>query len=198
VVSDALALPSEVALDQLLLRCLSPWEWPMVHRAVLDSLASLVAWMPWAKDEPVTSEQRQALLARWESDWDSGAGYNYGIFRDDLLIGVCGLFNRIAPGGLEIGYWVGDAFTGQGVATTSARALCELAFSCDPVGHVEIHHDKANVASGRVAEKLGFDKVEERAGLLDAPAKLGIDCVWRMTSARWRSPDMFPLTTPLR
>jgi RimJ/RimL family protein N-acetyltransferase len=65
-----------------------------------------------------------------------------------------------ADGRRFVGYWIGRAFWGRGLAT---QALAEL------VGMVEArplyaHVVKSNVASIRVLEKCGFLKVEEHAG----------------------------------
>jgi ribosomal-protein-serine acetyltransferase len=48
---------------------------------------------------------------------------------------------------------------------------------------VEVVHDAANTASGRVPRRLGFTEVERRArgqGAV-APGEVGIEVVWRLT-----------------
>lgn len=96
---------------------------------------------------------------------------------------------RIAKKGLEIGYWVHPAFTGQGFATRAAQALTTLGLSLPGVSHIEIHHDKANVASGRVPLKLGFELVGERPVEAAAPGETGVHCIWRTTRASWTASD---------
>jgi len=49
----------------------------------------------------------------------------------------------------------------------------------DGVTHVEIHHDVANVRSGRIPEALGFRHVEDRARPPAAPGETGVERVWR-------------------
>ena len=92
---------------------------------------------------------------------------------------------RIGKKGLEIGYWVHPFFTGQGFATRAAQALTTLGLSVRGVSHVEIHHDKANLASGRVPLKLGFELVGERPVEAVAPGETGVHCIWRTDRARW-------------
>jgi ribosomal-protein-serine acetyltransferase len=49
---------------------------------------------------------------------------------------------------------------------------------------VEIHHDAANVASGRIPAKLGYARLGERpaADLQPAaPGEVGTDVVWQFT-----------------
>jgi len=73
---------------------------------------------------------------------------------DDALIGVVGLHG--SGNSLELGYWLGTAHWGHGIATEAAHAVCGFAF--DGIGTPQIvsgyHAD--NPASGRVLAKLGF------------------------------------------
>ena len=80
---------------------------------------------------------------------------------------------RIGPGGLEIGYWVRQAFTRRGLATAAAAALVEQAFRLPGVDRLEIVHDELNVASGGVPRKLGFTEVGRRAHRPAAAAGTG-------------------------
>lgn len=50
---------------------------------------------------------------------------------------------------------------------------------------MEIHHDKANLASRGVPRKLGYRLIGERPDAVDAPAEVGIDCIWRMDRSVW-------------
>jgi len=148
---------------------------PALHEAILESLEHLRPWMPWVGLEPLTLEQRRA--------WLTDTGGANGIFVDDTCVGGTGLHDRIGPGGLEIGYWVRVGWTGRGIATEAARQMVERAFARPDITHVEIHHDKANVASGRVPAKLGFTLVAERPEEITAPGECGISCDWRLQRA---------------
>ncbi len=80
---------------------------------------------------------------------------------DGELVGSSGLHRRIGPGGLEIGYWIHPRHLRRGLATEVARQLTDRAFADPSVDRVEIHHDRANAASGGVPAKLGFELVGE-------------------------------------
>ena len=69
------------------------------------------------------------------------------------LIGSVGL-NRDGDE-VELGFWVGRPFWGQGFATEAARAVVSLAKA---LGHHQLvaSHFVDNPASGRVLRKLGF------------------------------------------
>ena len=79
-----------------------------------------------------------------------------GVFLADEVIGGSGLHRRRGPHGLEIGYWVHIDHTRCGYASEVAAAMTTTAFTIDGIERVEIHHDKANVASAGVPRRLGF------------------------------------------
>ena len=79
--------------------------------AVHESLDHLRPWMPWAADEPTPIEDRRAMLARWERDWQAGDTLSYGMFVDRQVVGGASLMRRIGAGGRAAGL----AFTPYGV-----------------------------------------------------------------------------------
>ena len=99
------------------------------------------------------------------------------------VIGGTGLHPRIGPGALEIGYWVRADRVRRGVATATARLLTIAALGLDGIDRVEIHHDRANLASAAVPRRLGFTFIEERPDEVEAPGEEGIEWVWRASTA---------------
>ncbi len=154
---------------------------PALHVAILESLEELRPWMPWAAAEPLSVSDREALITTmFDRGWDEGTDFTYGMFAGGQVVGGCGLHRRIGPDGLEIGYWVRTTHTGRGVATAAAGLLARAALRMPGVDHVEIHHDKANPASGRVAAKLGFVLRREVPDAVSAPGESGVSCEWRL------------------
>jgi RimJ/RimL family protein N-acetyltransferase len=113
-----------------------------------------------------------------------------------LVVGGAGLIRRISPGGLEIGYWVHRDHTGRGFATAAAGRLTTIGLSLSNVTHIEIHHDKANEASGRVPSKLGYVMVGEEPDEIAAPGETGLSLIWRMERDDWRGTPVSPAKTP--
>jgi len=125
------------------------------------------------------------MLREWERRRLSGQDEFLGVWLDDELVGSCGLHYRIGPGGAEIGCWIHPAHARRGIATEVARQLCERAFADPDVDRVEIHHDRANVASGGVPPKLGFEHVGDTRRAPVAPGEEGVERVWRLSRADW-------------
>ena len=74
---------------------------------------------------------------------------------DGKLIGAVG-YNPNADGSLEIGYWIGRPWWGNGYGTEAAEALMNYCFTELGVARLTCCHFVDNVASARIIKKLGF------------------------------------------
>ena len=189
-------LPERIDGEGIVLRRWLETDADAIAQAVTESLEHLRPWMAWASEEPQTIEQRRALIARWEREWAEGGDAVYGIFVEGAVAGGCGLHRRRGPRTLEIGYWIHRDFTRRGIATAVSRMLTAAAFAVPEIEHVEIHHDKANVASAGVPRRLGFTLVEEQPDERVAPAEIGVDCTWRIHREQWEDVAGFACTGP--
>ena len=167
------------------LRCWVADDAEALGRAVAESADHLRPWMEWVSQEPLSIPERRATIEGWERRRLEHGDALMGIFIDGQVAGACGLHRRIGPRGLEIGYWVHPAFLRRGIATTASALLTDAAFGLDWIKHVEIHHDKANLASRGIPEKLGYTLIDEVPDRVEAPAETGISCRWRMTRLEW-------------
>jgi len=183
---DAQILPERIADPRgLLLRRWLPEEAETLSNVVAESADHLRPWMGWVAQEPLTIEQRRSMLVAFEHEWLGGGDVVLGAFLRERAVGGGGLHRRIAPDGLELGYWIHPRFTRRGLATAVARLLTDAALSLPSITHVEIHHDKSNVASAGVPRKLGFRLIAEVPDEIEAPGDVGIECQWRMDLERW-------------
>ena len=174
--------PESLSHGQVTLRRWRDGDAAALFAAVTESLEQLRPWMPWA--EGYDAESAMAYLGDCAAQWDSGTAYNYAIVVGETIVGSAGLHRRIGEGGLEIGYWVHSAWTGRGIATDAAAALTRAAMSLPGVTRVEIYHDAANAASGRIPAKLGYARLGERPTRdlwPPAPSETGTDVVWQIT-----------------
>jgi ribosomal-protein-serine acetyltransferase len=150
--------------------------------AVIESQEHLRPWMPWA--DGYDAGRAAEYLRECDAQWASGSAFAYAIIVGDQIVGSAGLHKRVGDGGLEIGYWVHGDWTGRGIATDATAALTDAALALPGIDRVEIHHDAANVASGRIPAKLGYARLGERPARdlwPAAPADTGTDVVWQFT-----------------
>ena len=84
--------------------------------------------------------------------------YTFGVeLAGEGLIGCVGAHRRKGEA-VEIGYWLGKPFWGQGFATEAVGAFV---FEAQRLGPLEAGHFVDNPASGRVLEKAGFSYTGE-------------------------------------
>lgn len=83
---------------------------------------------------------------------------------DGRLIGCCGFVparmrpeKSIPSGDLEIGYWLGKSYWGNGFIPEAVSALIDYARTKDPDIGLWIAFYDGNLKSRRVAEKCGFE-----------------------------------------
>jgi ribosomal-protein-serine acetyltransferase len=154
-----------------------------LYQVVRESIDHLRPWMAWVADG-YSPQAAVEFLASAESDWASGAAYNYAIFVQGRLAGATSLMDRIGPGGLELGYWLHPSFAGRGAATRAASLLVTEAFR-NGVRRVEIVTDVANFRSAAIPRRLGFTEVERRSPQEPlTPGEDGVDIIWRLTPDR--------------
>jgi ribosomal-protein-alanine N-acetyltransferase len=72
------------------------------------------------------------------------------------IVGVAGLTPDADAGTLELGYWLGRAFWGQGFGTEAAGIVLDYAFGLAATSVVTAGCFTDNVRSLRVLRKLGF------------------------------------------
>ena len=177
--------PETLRHGQASLRRWRPDDAAALLAAVIESQDHLRPWMPWADhyDENSAAE----FLRECGVQWASGSAFAYAVIVGDQIVGSAGLHNRVGDGGLEIGYWVHGDWTGRGIATDATAALTDAALALPGIDRVEIHHDAANTASGRIPAKLGYARLGERPARdlwPAAPGETGTDVVWQVTSDR--------------
>lgn len=112
---------------------------------------------------PFTHEQ----MSRWlKRNLDHQDEYGYGLFSVILketgeLIGDCGLEQMEDMGGAELGYDFRSDFWNQGYATEAAIAVRDYAFEVLKLPLLISLIRVGNLASKRVAEKVGMTLTEE-------------------------------------
>lgn len=177
--------PETLSHGQVSLRRWRPGDAAALLAAVIESQEHLRPWMPWA--DSYDADNAAEFLRDCDANWASGEGFAYAIVVGDQIVGSAGLHDRIGAGGFEIGYWVHSGWTGRGIATDATAALTDAALELPGIDRVEIHHDAANEASGRIPAKLGYVRLGERPTRdlwPAAPGDTGTDVVWQLTRSQ--------------
>ncbi|MGZ4677685.1 MAG: GNAT family N-acetyltransferase [Acidimicrobiia bacterium] len=186
-------LPGHVLTERMVLRRWAQADEPALSAAIAASVEHLRPWMPWAAGEPVAPADRIRWIEQVDRDWEAGGDVVLGmLLADGTVVGGTGLHRRAGPDTLEIGYWVHVDHVGQGLATEAAAGLTDAAFAIAGIEHVEIHHDRANLASRRVPEKLGYAMTGECEPTdPPAPGEDRVHWCWRIDRAGWARQDHY-------
>jgi ribosomal-protein-alanine N-acetyltransferase len=169
-----------------------------------DGRVRNAAWLrPWEPTNPETPlyrttlgpyvgmartmrrEARQGLTLPWVVTYD-------GQFAGQLTVGgIVWGSSRSA----QVGYWVDEAFAGQGVIPTALAMALDHCFFAVGLHRIEATIRPENVASRRVVEKLGFreEGIRRRSLHIDGSWRdhvcyaLTVEDVHGGLLARWRS-----------
>jgi ribosomal-protein-alanine N-acetyltransferase len=132
-------------------------DWAALREA---SRAFLVPWEPtWPVDDLTRGSYRRRLK-RYTEDQRNDLAYPYFVFRNDdqRLVGGLTLTNirrGVAQAG-SLGYWMGEAYAGQGYMGAAVSALVPFAFLTLKLHRIEAACIPDNAASVRLLEKTGF------------------------------------------
>ncbi len=133
--------------------------WPQLSdaKAIAENLGDYdVAKMTGSIPYPYFELSAEFWILQARAKWYSNAGFAYIITdKAGTLLGCMDLFVN-ENGDMEIGYWIGKPYWGQGYASEAAAAVVSEAFDTLEIEHIDASHYKDNPASGRVLEKLGF------------------------------------------
>lgn len=125
--------------------------------AVQASIPELNAWMPWFTPNYGLADA-QGWMSFCQQAWRDKAEFPLGIFDGSSghVIGGTGInqINKTHRVG-NIGYWVSTPWVGRGVATQAARRSAVLGFEQLGFGRLEIVVLTNNLASQRVASRMG-------------------------------------------
>jgi len=167
----------------------SPKDAEAVNDSVHASLPELQRYMPWSHfPEKLTTASQQDRLEGMTRHWDDLSDFVYHIFvqKPDEKLRFCGCLGMhprcLHNQAVEIGYWIRTDEAGKGLCTLATKMAVVVGFETMGLLRVQIGCDRANMASRRVIEKVGF----HQEGLLrnmshgDAPARI-LEKGWRGT-----------------
>lgn len=126
--------------------------------AVQESVREVQPWMPWCYPGYSIDDAREYISATMAGR-RQGTMYDFAIMVDGRIAGGCGInqinvLDRVA----NLGYWVRSSCTRRGVATAAVTQLLRWGFNHTNLNRIEIVAAVDNLASQRVAEKVGARK----------------------------------------
>lgn len=144
---------STLTTDRLTLSPLDPDDAATVQR-LCGNLA--VARMLAAVPHPYPDGLAETWIDGHAAQRAKGTDYIFGIRLGGDLIGVIAIEQRATLDGFELGYWLGEPWWGQGLATEAVQRV--VAFARDDLALERLISGcfEDNPASGRVLEKCGF------------------------------------------
>ena len=118
----------------------------------------LRTWLPWV-DASRTVEDSKNFIRSTLKQFAENNGFQAGIWHEGRLAGVVGYHaidweNRSTT----LGYWLGEEFEGQGLATAACRALVDHAFEELGLNRVSIACATGNERSCAIPERLSFQR----------------------------------------
>jgi ribosomal-protein-serine acetyltransferase len=132
---------------------------PQIFSLVDQERDFLRQWLPWV-DATLTEDDSLSFIRSTLEQFVAQKALTAGIWSGYRCCGIVGT-HRLDPLNrkVEIGYWLGREFQGQGIMTSACRALVTHLLGELDLNRVEIQCAKDNQKSAAVAERLGF--VEE-------------------------------------
>jgi ribosomal-protein-serine acetyltransferase len=160
-----------------------------IHDAVTVSLPDLKKWLPWANERysrSVTSHFVRDSMA----SWNEGRAFDFAIRRindPNRHLGNVSVWFTSRPNRIgEIGYWIRSDETGQGICTEAVVQVLQIAFENLAMHRVTLRIAVGNIASERVAAKLGFTL----EGILRHEVKVGDEwmdhTIWGLLVEEWQ------------
>lgn len=112
--------------------------------------------LPWV-DHNLTVEDSKKFIKERLQLFKKDLGFSLCIFYCGKIVGIIGLhYIDKSDFKTEIGYWLSEDQQGKGIMYRSSLALIAYCFNTLKLHRIEIRCAMNNIASQRVAKKLGF------------------------------------------
>lgn len=128
-----------------------------LYRVINASAKHLRPWMPWCHGQ-YNIEDTRTWVSTCVIEWKHSMAFRYLVrgVKSGAIVGAVGLDQIDRSHGIaQLGYWVASNTLNQNVATNAAKLAVHNAFCHHGLNRIEINVLPHNVASNRVAEKLG-------------------------------------------
>lgn len=152
----------ELRGERVTLRLLHEGDAPALFSLIDGSREFLARYLPWPA-ECTCVEDVESRIDSWEIQAQMANGACWGIFAkgagslNSELAGVIILgWIQAAHLSASVSYWLGECFTGRGLATDALKILSRFAFNRLGLNRLEISASVTNAKSAAVATRAGF------------------------------------------
>ena len=151
--------------ERVTLRLLHGDDAEALYSVIDGSRDFLAKHLPWPED-CLSDDDVAARIDSWEIQAEMANGACWGIFerKQDHTSGLI-LAGAIMLGWIQaqhrsasVSYWLGESFTGRGLATEALRLLARHAFTELGLNRLELSASVSNTASQAVATRAGFSE----------------------------------------
>jgi [ribosomal protein S5]-alanine N-acetyltransferase len=145
---------SEMETARLYLRRFTPADLQDMFAIMSDP--EVARCMNWKAHESI--DRTKELLESACREYETGDCFRWAIAlkEGNRFIGLMNVKPVFAHDRVNIGYWIGQPWWGQGYMAEALAATIRLCFESLSVNRVEADHYTDNPASGRVMEKAGM------------------------------------------
>jgi RimJ/RimL family protein N-acetyltransferase len=176
-----LDLPTEFSTRRLLVRRYRPGDGAVYFQALRANRDHLYEFMPPVLADLQGEQDAEVLIRQRMADWQLRQLFIFGVWKKQTgaYAGETYLANADwkVPC-IEVGYFVLQDHTGQGIATEAARGTIRFAFEHMGVSRVELQAAGDNTASMRVAERCGFQLEGRQRGRHRKKDRTLVDRLW--------------------
>ncbi len=154
--------------DDIALKRLDQEDAEVIFNLVDKNREYLREWLPWV-DSNTTIEETRTFIKSTDDQHNQNFGFQCSIWFRGEIAGIIG-FHKIdwMNRNVEIGFWLGEKFQGNGIITKCCKVLLDIAFYDYDLKRVQIRAATGNKKSNAIIERLGFIKegVARQAELL--------------------------------
>ena len=131
-----------------------------------DDIKQVAEMWEWYNSPISKEEAKDAIKWMQENHYKNKHGHIHhlclaiSIKDTSKIIGWCGLDGQCTPGQVVLFYSVETSYQGRGYATQAASGIIKYAFENLGVNRIDAGCDKNNIASVRVLEKIGMQRIK--------------------------------------
>ena len=142
-------------------------------------------WMQWSAGIRDQSDV-DAIIEIYQQKLRMGDGFNCGIwYRGNLAGAIVCRYIDTRNSNAEIGYWLGERFMGNGLATRAAGVAASYLFENVGLHRVEMQCGIENTRSRAIPERLGFTLEGIRRESHFVAGRYMDHAVYSMLSGEW-------------